>query len=82
MENLAPFTRRHQRFRQGSRSVEGTPPPAAAIAVVVAFLATSALATVLTLDLHVIVAVGSFAAGFATGSYYRGLSHRSGGTSE
>lgn len=61
--------------------MEGAPPPAA-IVVVLAFLATTALATILTTDPHVVVALASFVAGFATGSYYRHLSHRPGGAGE
>ena len=79
MINVQPADWPIQRF-PGSVFVEGAPP--AAIVVVVAFLASSALATLLTADIHTVVTIGSFVAGFVTGNYYRSVSHRSGGTSE
>lgn len=81
MSNVTPTAEPFQRF-QGSVFVEGTP-PASAIVVVVAFLASSALATILTTEPNVIVTIGAFVSGFVTGNYYRHLSHRRpGGTRE
>lgn len=79
MINVQPAAWPFQRF-SGSVFVEGTPP--AAIVVVVAFLASSALATLLTADPQAFVAITAFLSGLATGNYYRHLSHRDGGASE